>query len=216
MQKKFKSITFFNAITSLLLQLVTILNGFIIPRLILKTFGSDVNGLISSLNQFLNYVAILEGGLSSVILANLYKPLFEKDQKKISSVVKTTQKFYQKLAFIFLGYAVVIAIVYPLIFKVPFSYEYVFSLTLILAINIFVQYNFSISWKLLLNADKKVYIVSLSSIGLIVLNTICFAILIHVYPSIHFLKLVTAIVYIIILLINILRLIKRLRKIRMF
>ncbi len=196
MQKKFKSITFYNAFTSLLLQLVTILNGFIIPRLILKTFGSDVNGLISSLNQFLNYVTILEGGLSSVILANLYKPLYAKNKEKISSVVKTTQKFYQKLAFIFLGYALVIALIYPIIFQVPFSYEYVFSLTLILAINIFVQYNFSISWKLLLNADKKVYIVSLSQIALIILNTLCFAILIKIFPSIHFLKLVTALVYI--------------------
>ena len=105
MKSKIKSITFWNAFTSLLLQLVTIVSGFIIPRLILKNFGSEVNGLISSLNQFLNYVTILEGGLSSVILANLYKPLYEKNHAKINSVIKTTQKFYQKLATIFIFYA---------------------------------------------------------------------------------------------------------------
>ncbi|MDE5539332.1 MAG: polysaccharide biosynthesis C-terminal domain-containing protein, partial [Bacilli bacterium] len=195
MNKKVKHVTIWNAITSLLLQLITILSGFIIPRLILRTFGSEVNGLISSLNQFLNYVTLLEGGISSVILASLYKPLYEKDSDKISSVVKTTQQFYKKLAMIFIGYTLLLAILYPIIFSLSFSYQYVFSLTLILSINIFVQYNFSASWKLLLNADKKVYIVSLIQIILIILNTVLFAILINLFPNIHFLKLITASVY---------------------
>ena len=94
---KLKNITFINSISSLLLQIVTIISGFIIPRLVLSTFGSEVNGLVSSLNQFLGYITILEGGVSSVILANLYKPLNEKNEKKISSIVKTTQSFFKKL-----------------------------------------------------------------------------------------------------------------------
>ncbi len=195
MNKAIKHVTLWNASTSLLLQIITILSGFIIPKLILGTFGSEVNGLISSLNQFLNYVTLLEGGISSVILANLYKPLYERNMNKISAVVKTTQKFYKKLAIIFIGYTLILALLYPIIFSVSFSYEYVFALTLILSINIFVQYNFSASWKLLLNADKKVYIVSLIQIILIILNTILFAVLIKFFPNIHFLKLVTAMVY---------------------
>lgn len=194
--KKVKNVTLINAITSLLLQLSTIISGFVIPRLILQTFGSEVNGLISSLNQFLNYITILEGGVSSVIMANLYKPLLNNDVNKVSSVVKTTQSFFKKIAIIFLIYSVILAVVYPLIVKQNFSYLYVSSLVLILAINIFVQYNFSFSWRLLLNADKKVYKVSIIQIGLIILNTVLFAILINFFPNIHFLKLVTALVYI--------------------
>lgn len=38
-----KNITIINAISNLLLQIVTIISGLIIPRLILKTFGSEVN-----------------------------------------------------------------------------------------------------------------------------------------------------------------------------
>ena len=43
-----------------MLQFVTIISGFIIPRIILTTFGSEVNGLVSSLNQFLNYINLLK------------------------------------------------------------------------------------------------------------------------------------------------------------
>ena len=75
-----KNKTFTNTIFSILLQLVTIISGFIIPRLLLSTFGSEVNGLVSSINQFLNYITLIEGGLTGVITASLYKPLLNKDK----------------------------------------------------------------------------------------------------------------------------------------
>ena len=196
--KKLKSnITLLNVISSILLQFITILSGFIIPRIILKTFGSEVNGLISSLNQFLNYINILEGGLGGVVLANLYKPLFNKDDKKISSVVKTTHDFYHKLSMIFLGYTIVLAFIYPLITHNSFSFTYIFSLTLILSITLFIQFNFSLSYKLLLQADKKVYIVSFTQIILTVLNICIFIVMSKIIPNIHILKLVSGLIFII-------------------
>ena len=64
-----------NILSSLILQFATIISGFILPRIILSSFGSETNGLVSSLNQFLNYVSLLEGGVSGVITASLYRPL---------------------------------------------------------------------------------------------------------------------------------------------
>ena len=79
-------ITLLNMISSFILQICTILSGFIVPKIILLYFGSDVNGLISSLNQFLNYIALLEGGVTGVVAANVYKPLVSGDIDKLSSV----------------------------------------------------------------------------------------------------------------------------------
>ena len=64
-----------NVITTIFYQLVTVAYGLIVPRLVLSSFGSEVNGLTSSLSQFLNYIILQEGGLSGVIMAALYKPL---------------------------------------------------------------------------------------------------------------------------------------------
>ncbi len=184
-----------NTVSSIILQIVTIISGFIIPRLLLQTFGSEVNGLISSLNQFLNYITLFEGGLNAVILANLYKPLAEKNEKKISAIVSATNKFYQKLAIFFIVYTIILGIAYPIIVNTSFSLGYVFSLTLILSINLFVQYCFSITWRTLLKADKKVYYVSFVQILIVILNTIGVAILIKIYPNVHIVKLLTAMVY---------------------
>ena len=135
MMKKLKNnITLLNVISNVLLQIVLIINGFIIPRIILTSFGSEVNGLVSSLNQFLSYINFFEGGLGSVVLANLYKPLYNKDDDKISSVVNATSKFYKRLAFFFIIYTLLIAFIYPLITNTSFSYMYILTLTLILSI----------------------------------------------------------------------------------
>ena len=195
--QKTKNITLINTIFSLLLQIVTIISGFIIPRLILKTFGSDVNGLVSSLNQFLSYISLIEGGLTGVVLASLYKPLEEKNYNKVSGIVKATNKFFKKLAIIFLVYTLFLSIIYPIVVTSSFSFEFICYLTWILSINLFMQYFFSLTWRILLQADKKVALVSIVQIICIILNTISVVILINIFPDIHVVKLATAIIYLI-------------------
>ena len=196
MLKKFKNnITLVNTASSLLVQILTLINGFIIPKLILMYFGSEVNGLVSSLIKFLSYIALLEGGVTGVVMANLYKPLTNKDENKLSSVIKTTTKFYRKIAYIFLGYTLFLAIIYPIIFKTSFSFSYIFWLTIILSITSFVQYNFSLTMKTLLNADKKVYVVSITQSVLLIINIILSLISLKIYPNIHIFKLISVVIF---------------------
>ena len=112
--------TLLNMLSGLVLQIFTIISGFILPKIVLSFFGSEVNGLVSSLNQFLSYIALVEGGVTSVIIANLYKPLVEKDRKKLSSIMVTANKFYRKIGFIFIVYTLILASLYPIFFNINF------------------------------------------------------------------------------------------------
>lgn len=190
-----KRITLLNIISSIILQLITIMSGFIIPKIILSYFGSNTNGLISSLNQFLNYITLVEGGIGGVIAANLYKPIVDNDIKKISSIYNTADSFYKRIGLIYFIYSIILAVVYPFIFNKSFDWMFVFSLTLILSINLFVQYMFSLSYKIILNADKKGYVVSFTQTGIILLSILLAFISIKIYPSIHLLKFLTGILY---------------------
>ena len=142
-------------LSGLVLQFFTLLSGFILPKIILTYFGSEVNGLVSSLNQFLSYITLVEGGITGVIVANLYKPIVEQDSKEISSILVTANRFYKKIGALFIGYSVILSIVYPLYFKTKFRFGYVCSLTLILSITLIIQYMFSLTLKTILNAEKK-------------------------------------------------------------
>lgn len=188
-------VTLLNAFSCILLQLVNIASNFIVPKLILSTFGSEVNGLVSSLTQFLNYIALLEGGVNGVIMANLYKPLFKKDYKTVSSIIRTSTDFFRKVSCIFALYTVVLAIAYPLIVKSNFSFAYVLSLTLILSIKLFTQYCFSLSIKNLLNADKKVFYVSITQIVLVILDTASAIVICKFLSNVHILKAASAIIF---------------------
>ena len=62
------------------------------------------------------------------------------DNKKISAIIKTSQKFYKKVGIIFSIYCLILATVYPLLFNTGFNYLYVFSLVIFLSINLLIQY----------------------------------------------------------------------------
>lgn len=194
MQKN-KNATLVNVISTVCLQVITLLSGFLIPKLILSAFGSEINGLVSSITQFLNYISMLEGGVSSVILANLYKPLAMRDMEKVSSIVSAANGFFRKLAMVFLGYQVILALVYPFFVGTELSWGYIASLTLILGIGTFVQYYFALTWRLLLQADKKMFIVSLVQGTAVVLSTVATAVIVVLFPNIHLVKFVAGAVY---------------------
>lgn len=185
-------ITLLNISLSLLLQIVTVISALILPRLIISTFGSNANGLVSSINQFLNYIALIEGGITGVISANLYKPLIEKDWKKTSSILATARAFYQKIGLIFIAYTIIIGLIYNHVVNTGYDDIYVFILTCVLSVGLLLQYMFSLTMTTLLNADKKVYIVSLVSIVLTIGNVGLVIILVKCFPDIIILKIASA------------------------
>lgn len=190
-------IVLINVICSLLQQVVVTICGFILPRIIINVFGSEVNGLIASLTQFLSYISLLEGGLTGVVAANLYKPLASGDNILLSKVIKAASNFYKKIAVFFFCYTVIISCVYPLIVKTNFSFSYICTFTFILSINFIVQYLFAITWKTLLVADKKGYFVSIAYIFVVILNTCVSCVIINFCKNIQFVKLISALIYLI-------------------
>ena len=104
-----------NTISGLVMQATTVLCGFILPRAILNRFGSDVNGLINSIAQFLQMIAFLELGVGAVIQSALYKPLADGDPVKISEVLVSGSRFFRKLGGILVVYVAALVVVFPVL-----------------------------------------------------------------------------------------------------
>lgn len=190
-------VTKVNVFASLILTIVTIISGFIIPRLILSILGSEVNGLYLSLDQYLNFFSLFEGGLGGIVMASLYKPLYEKDYAKVSSIIVTVTKFFRKIAILFIGYLILVSLLYPLIVETSFDYDFVASLSFILGINFFIRYYFLLVIRMLLQADRKLYVTAGIETILILVEILVFIIIIRHYPSIHFIKIVSSFIYIV-------------------
>ena len=95
-----------NIISSVFQQIITFVCGLIVPRAIIGTFGSSVNGLISSITQFLSYITLFEAGIGPVIKSALYKPIAKKDKYEIEKILKASQSFFRVISAIFIIYLI--------------------------------------------------------------------------------------------------------------
>lgn len=180
-----------NSVSTALLQIVTMISGFITPRFLLLAYGSDVNGLISSINQFITYFNLVEAGLSSAAVYSLYKPLADRDHARINQIVVAARNFYIKSGFIFIALVFLLAILYPMIVHTDvLDSGTVFFLVLVLGVNGDLEFFTLAKYRALLTADQKTYVISMASIVYTVLNTLIVVILSSLRVNILFLRCV--------------------------
>lgn len=184
-----------NIASSIAVQVVSIVCAFILPRLILVSFGSSYNGIINSVNQFLSCVTLLRAGIGGVTRAALYKPLAQGDNNKISAIIRATEIFMRKIAMIFVLFLLIFACTYPIFVKEEFSWLFTFSLVVVLGISTVSQYFFGITYQMLLQADQKLYVYNFVQIIGTIANTIASVILINAGYEIRIVKLASAIVF---------------------
>ena len=165
-------VLFYNSIAPLIYQVTTIICGFILPRLILGHFGTEVNGLVNSITQFLAAIAFLELGVGAVVQSSLYKPLADKNNITVSKVITSADKFFRRLGYILAIYVVVMILYYPYLVKQSFSFTFTSTLIVAISIRSFAQYFFGIVNRLLLLADQKAYIQYIAQTVAVIANTV--------------------------------------------
>lgn len=185
----------YNTVSSLVFQLTTIICGFILPRLILGAFGSEVNGLVNSITQFLGIISFLELGVGAVVQSALYKPLAEKRQDDVSKIIASANKFFSRLGQVLLVYVVILVALYPRFAAREFGFAYTATLIIAISISSFAQYFFGIVNRLLLTADQRGYIQYNAQTIAVIGNTVACFILIYLDCSIQVVKLTTSLIY---------------------
>lgn len=185
-----------NILVSIGCQLVTLLCGIIVPRLMIDTFGSEAYGATVSIGQFLSYIALLEGGIGGVARAALYRPLADGDMEKISAVMAEVRRFFSVIACIFGAYTLVIACSFNVISRTEvFDWTTTFLLVMSISLSTFGQYFIGISNMILLQAAQKSYITNMVNIAGQIINTVMIVILVSLGCSIIMVKLVSSLVF---------------------
>lgn len=183
-----------NTISSLITQVITIICGFILPRMILSAYGSETNGLVSSINQFLGIISFMECGVGTVVQSALYKPLSMGLEDDVSSIIASANKFFRILAWIMAIYVLGLCMFYP---RMVNGNDILSTVVLILAMSIsaFAQYYFGITNQIVLTADQKGYVVYILQGSTILINTLACTALIYLGASIQTVKLTTSFIY---------------------
>ena len=186
-----------NTVTSILFKFTTFISSFIVPRLFLSAYGSNLNGLVDSITYFLNIVSFLELGVGSVVCSALYKPLAKRDYVCISRILSSAQNYFNKLGAILVLYVTILAFIYPIVIDKSQDFFYTAILIGSISISMFAQFFFGIVNALLLTSDQKGYIVYNVQIVSIVLNTIVCYLMIEFGQPIHMVKLLSSIIFLV-------------------
>ena len=106
-----------NIVISFCGQLFVLILGIIIPRVLIINYGSDINGLISTVTQIFTYMALLEAGIGQAARNALFKPIIENDKKEISYVASVARNYFRKLTLIYGLGVLILSITVPFILK---------------------------------------------------------------------------------------------------
>lgn len=150
----------------------TFILGIVTSRIILLEYGSEINGLLSSINQFISYINLVELGLTSSAVYALYQPLANKDNKLLNEVLSATNLYYRKTGYVFSVLIIVLCVSYPLFTNAsvitPFGTAY---LVLALGATGVINYFISAKYRILLIADQRQYVLASIGVFSLVLNT---------------------------------------------
>jgi hypothetical protein len=165
-----------NALATGSYQIAAMLLGLVTPRLMMAYYGSDINGLVASITEFMGYFKLVEAGLAAAAIYGLYKPLSENDHDAVSAIVSAARHFYRASGLLFVGLTAVFSVIYPFVIPTDsLSRLSVGLLAAIMGISGALEFFTLSRYRVLLTADQKTYVVSLASLSSLVLQTIVIA-----------------------------------------
>ena len=139
-------------------QVVTLLLGIIIPRLVIVSYGSEVNGLLSSIRQIFVYVALLEAGIGTAALQAMYAPIANNDHVHASQIMSATDRYFKRTGILYGIVVIALACLYPVVIKTGLSYWTVVAIILLQGTSGVIKYFFQGKLTILLRVDGKSYI----------------------------------------------------------
>lgn len=175
---------FYSSATSALYQIVAIICGFITSRLIIKTYGSSWNGVLTSITRFLSLFTIIEVGINGSTRVALYKSFAEKDDKKTSSIIRANDLFYRKVSIFLIFYVIVIAFVLPYFVNSDKDRLMISLMVGIVGLGNFAENCWGINSKILLMASQNRHIVNIAQIIATIANAIILVVIVHLGGSI--------------------------------
>lgn len=155
-----------NVIAGIGSQLLILAFGMIVPRMMILTYGSEVNGFFSSISQLLSYLTLLEAGVGAAAIQALYKPIAKDDKLGISEILSATRSFYKKISFYYLIGVCLFTLIYPLIINSGINKIDMMIIIFLSGLSGVIDFYFQATIKQLMLAEGRAYVVT--NIGLFV------------------------------------------------
>lgn len=162
----------YNILFSLIYKALSIVVSFVIPRLFILNYGSEINGLQGSVAQIFTYIGLLEAGIGDASVQALYRPLGDKNYDKANGILSATSGYYNKISIVYFFLLAVASLFYTKTVPVdtlrePTVFLYIILYGSVTGINFLYWSKINV----LLRASGELYILSLLNIVSYIVNS---------------------------------------------
>lgn len=149
-----------NSTASVTSQIITVLMDFVVKTIFIHVLGSTYLGINGLFSNIITLLSLADLGIGVAIPYSLYKPLADKDTKKIKSLMKYYSKIYTIIGLIVLGIGLSLTPFLPFIIKnMPTDIPNIYLIYMMFVTHSALSYLF-VYKRFLIESDQKGYIVS--------------------------------------------------------
>lgn len=139
-------------------QILVMLLGFVLPRVMIAGYGSDVNGLLGTISQIFSYMALLEAGVGQAAKNALYQPIVKSDQSGISLILSISRNYFRKLTVYYGAGVVLLAATAPFVLNTEVTADVIAAVVLLEGMSGVLSFFFVQTISTMLVADGRSYI----------------------------------------------------------
>ena len=169
-----------NFLTDAFPQIIIMALGFFKIKLFLNYLGEDLLGLYQLYGQIVSYLVLVEGGVGSAMLFRLYKPIHDKNKKKVNEIMAASRVVFTTIGTIIIIIGVIISFNISFLIKDnSFSNNYLILTFIIFLLSQSLNY-FTLPYRNMFDANQDRYVPNLIYQGVTMLKSIIEIILVIV------------------------------------
>ena len=144
--------------------MMTAIANLIIPRYIILIYGSEVNGLTSSISHVLMIVNLIQAGLGSSVTYLMYSPIELRDKVALASIIESAKRIYRYISIAVLALGTGASLIFAYVVKTDLQRDFILIASLLTCINSAASTYFTAASNIFLSAKQDGYLVSRISI----------------------------------------------------
>ena len=130
-----KKILFKNLIITFGVYGLLLVLNILVSKIVLISYGSEVNGLLASVNQIYTYIALLEAGIGTATITALYAPFAQKNDEEINRVCSASISYYRSVLKWYIICVIVVSFLWPFVLESSIGYWTIFGVIFIQGIS---------------------------------------------------------------------------------
>lgn len=149
----------------LIYEIVLFVCGIIFPRFVILIYGSEINGLTSTITRILSLINLIQAGAVGAAIYQMYKPVAEDDYETQSAIIYSSRKFYNIVSIIYFSAAIVAGVFYAFYLRNDnLTFISIFLSFIILALNGTNVLLFNSICDVFISPHQKKYYISIAAI----------------------------------------------------